>query len=118
MSTPICRVLVIDDTADNRLILRDVLTAKGFEVSQAENGKSGFQQSQLIIPDIILMDLNMPDMLGIDVCRMVRESAKTKHVPIIMVTGSDVSSRDKVWGFRSGADDYLVRPFDIEELVE
>lgn len=110
-------ILVIDDTEDVRDLVATVLTRYGFTVREAPNGKLGVQMIAEEKPDLVLCDVKMPAMNGIETLAVVRQSSATASIPFILMTG--VVSLD---GFRrgmvNGADDYLIKPFTPEELVE
>ena len=108
------RVLVVDD--DPRILeaLRRALTLKGFGVSTAEGGERALSLLGLGAPDVLVLDVAMPDVDGIEVCRRLREAGD--RTPVLMLTARD-GVADRVIGLESGADDYLVKPFALEELV-
>jgi two-component system KDP operon response regulator KdpE len=93
--------------------MRTILTAKGFRVSTAARGEEGLAQAAVQPPDVIILDLSLPDIDGIEVCRRLREWSQ---VPIIVLSVRD-TERDKVAALDRGADDYLTKPFGIEELL-
>ena len=105
-------VLLIEDEASISEPLIDALNAMGFEATLAENGTDGLARAAELKPDIVLLDLGLPDMDGRDVCRTLR---MTSAVPIIMLTarGQEI---DRVVGLEIGADDYVVKPFSVSEL--
>lgn len=110
-------ILVIDDEADYRELLSHVLKQSGYEVQVATNGAEGLERlAGGPAPDMVLLDLNLPDTDGYEMCRKIRELAKTKTVPIIMVTIQS-EMKDIVKGLRLGADDYVIKPFDPDEVV-
>ena len=107
------RLLVVDDDANLRESLRFALACEGYSVSVAEDGRGALQAVAATPPDLVVLDLQMPEMDGIEVCRRIREGSS---LPVIMLTARQgVSSR--VQGLDSGADDYLVKPFALEELL-
>jgi len=106
-------VLVIDDEPQILRALRTILTAKHFRVSVASRGEEGLALAAAESPDVIILDLSMPDMDGVEVCSRLREWTQ---VPIIVLSVRE-SERDKVMALDSGADDYLTKPFGIEELL-
>ena len=112
MSNPI-RVLVIDDEPQILRALKTILTAKQFHVSAAANGEEGLALAASAQPDLIILDMSLPDMEGIEVCKRLREWTTT---PIIILSVRD-GERDKVAALDAGADDYLTKPFGIEELL-
>jgi two-component system, OmpR family, response regulator RegX3 len=107
------RVLIIEDEQGLIESVRYSLEVEGFEVSIAESGGSGLEFARTQNPDLILLDLMLPGMSGLDVCRQIRLSS---DVPIIMLTAKD-SEADKVTGLELGADDYLTKPFSMRELI-
>ena len=109
-------VLIIDDEADIREILAYNLKKEGFNVLTAQNGPDGILIAQTTSPDIIILDVMMPEMDGYELTQRLKEDQRTSHIPIIMLTArSDQESRLK--GLREHADDYLIKPFNDEELL-
>ncbi|MBI1856530.1 MAG: response regulator transcription factor [Chloroflexi bacterium] len=106
-------ILVIDDEPQILRALRTILSEKGFEVTVANRGEEGLALAAANPPDIIILDLGLPDMDGIEVCARLREWTQT---PIIVLSVRD-TERDKVAALDKGADDYLTKPFGIEELL-
>ena len=106
-------ILVIDDEAQILRALRTILTAKQFKVSVASRGEEGLALAAAQVPDLIILDLSLPDMDGVEVCARLREWTQ---VPIIILSVRE-SERDKVNALDKGADDYLTKPFGIEELL-
>lgn len=106
-------ILVIDDEAQILRALRTILTANHFRVSTASRGEEGLALAAAQMPDLIILDLSLPDMDGVEVCSRLREWSQT---PIIILSVRD-SERDKVAALDKGADDYLTKPFGIEELL-
>jgi two-component system, OmpR family, response regulator MprA len=107
------RVLVVDDDRAVREALRRVLTLAGYEVEAADGGAAAIELVVQSVPDAVVLDLGMPDVDGLDVCRRLRLLGN--RVPILMLTAREQVS-DRVAGLDAGADDYLVKPFDVEEL--
>jgi two-component system, OmpR family, KDP operon response regulator KdpE len=106
-------ILVVDDEPQIRRVLRTTLSSYGYDVVEAKNGQDAIQITIRVRPDLILLDLNMPDMSGFEACRSIRLSFEG---PIIMVTVRQ-SERDKIEALDSGADDYVVKPFATGELL-
>lgn len=109
-------VLIVDDEEQNRCLLRDPLKARGYRVAEAENGLEALKRIATQPPDVILLDLMMPEMDGFEVCRHLRKDAKTAHLPILMVTA--LSERgDRLLGIHAGANDFLNKPIDIQDVL-
>lgn len=108
------RILVIDDDEKITSMLRRSLAFEGYSVTTAHNGTEGLRQMLATEPDLVILDVMMPQMDGWEVCRRVREGGSS--VPILMLTAKDEVS-DRVKGLDLGADDYLVKPFALEELL-
>jgi two-component system, OmpR family, KDP operon response regulator KdpE len=107
------KILVVDDEPQVRRVMRTTLTAEGYTISEARNGEEGLQCFRSQLPDIILLDMNMPGMDGLEACREIRRNS---DVPIIMLTVRS-AERDKVLALDAGADDYVVKPFGMQELL-
>jgi two-component system response regulator MprA len=107
------RVLVIEDDDSVRAAVRRALLLGGYEVLQAPNGRQGLLSAQSDVPDAIVLDLGLPDIDGVQVCRTLRESGN--RTPILMLTAR-AAVEDRVDGLEAGADDYLVKPYDVREL--
>jgi len=106
-------ILVVDDEPQIRRVLRSTLTSQGYVIIDAKTGEEGVESVRKNKPDLVLLDVNMPGMGGIEACREIRRSS---DAPIIMLTVRN-AERDKVLALDAGADDYLVKPFGIEELL-
>lgn len=109
------RILVVDDTAQNRRLLDAVLSAQGHAVSGAASGREALDLIAAEPPDLVLLDIVMPEMDGYEVCRTLRANSATQMLPIIMLTSS--GDQDKVGAIEAGADDFIARPFDQPELL-
>lgn len=110
------KILVIDDQPDNVFLLKDRLNKEGINVLSAFNGENGIKLAEEEQPDLILLDVMMPDMDGFEVCSKISDSKKTKHIPIIMLTALN-SADDIQKGFNSGAFDYIKKPYSKVELL-
>ena len=106
-------ILVIDDETQILRAMRTILTEKGFKVTTANRGEQGLTLAAASEPDVVILDLGLPDMDGVEVCRRLREWTQ---IPIIILSVRD-NERDKVAALDMGADDYLTKPFGIEELL-
>ncbi|XWX03307.1 response regulator [Aggregatilineales bacterium SYSU G02658] len=109
------RVMVVEDDSDISTMLRIYLTGQGYIVDVAARGGDALAMTKRHLPQLVVLDINLPDMSGYDVCRELRTTTRTSHIPIIFLTQKDERS-DKLIGLELGADDYITKPFDIEEL--
>ncbi len=109
------RILVVEDDFDISNMLRIYFTGQGFEVTVAPRGGDALTLTRKSIPHLIVLDIMLPDMDGYTVCKELRTTTRTSHIPIIFLTQKDERS-DKIAGLELGADDYITKPFDIEEL--
>ncbi len=109
-------VLLVDDERDLLSVLDFNLRAAGFETILATRGEEALLALKRRVPDLVLLDLMLPDIPGTEVCRRIKSEARTRHVPVVMLTakGEEV---DRVVGFELGADDYVTKPFSVRELV-
>jgi two-component system response regulator MprA len=107
------RLLVVDDDRRLRDVLRRALTLSGYEVRLAETGSEALAEVSASVPDAVVLDVGLPDIDGLEVCRLLRR--ERNRVPVLMLTARDAVS-DRIDGLDAGADDYLVKPFDIDEL--
>src|SRR5690349_521724 len=110
------RVLVVEDERDVADLIRYNLTKEGYEVVLAPTGADALKQAREVHPDLVLLDIMVPQLNGWEVCRRLKQDVETKHIPVIMVTGR-VEEGDKVLGFEMGADDYVTKPFSTRELL-
>jgi two-component system response regulator MprA len=113
---PLQTVLVIDDEGNIIEFVRLGLKYEGFRVEVASDGEQGITTAQRVNPDIIILDLGLPDIDGINVCQRLQANPTTRDIPILMLTARD-ELRDRLIGLEAGADDYLTKPFEFEELV-
>ena len=109
------RLLVVDDEPQIRKILSDYL-ADHFVLSTASNGKDAVEVARAWKPDLILMDVMMPELDGVGACRLLREHDETRHIPVLMLTAANTAT-ERVRAFDFGADDFISKPFEFEELV-
>lgn len=109
------KILIIDDTIDIAQMLNFYFQAQGFETKMAHRGSEGVNAARVWSPNLVLLDINMPDMDGYDVARTLRQNLRTSHIPIIFLTERGEKS-SKLIGLELGVDDYITKPFDIEEL--
>jgi DNA-binding response OmpR family regulator len=111
------KILVVDDDRGMRLLLRVALERKGFQVTEAPDGQAAVDQVLALPPDLILMDVMMPQMDGLTACRVIRNTERAAHIPIIMLSAL-TSDEDKQKGLDAGAILYLTKPVSPLTLVE
>ena len=109
-------ILLIEDDRDMRELVAGHLEHSGFDVLKAEDGIKGQALALQYSPDLVLLDLMLPNVDGLTLCQRLRRDERTSNIPILMITALG-GLKDKVTGFNSGADDYITKPFDLEELL-
>jgi two-component system alkaline phosphatase synthesis response regulator PhoP len=110
------RILIVDDEKEILNMLSLNLRIHGYKVFEANNGQSALEIAKKEIPDLILLDIMMPNMDGIEVCSILKHQVSTRAIPVIMVSAKDQIS-DKIDGLSAGAVDYLTKPFNLKELL-
>ena len=115
MSKP--KILIIEDERSLVEVLSCNLEREGFDVLTAYDGQEGLRQAQLKLPDLVVLDLMLPNKPGLEVCRELRLGTRTREIPIIMVTAKAEES-DELVGFATGADDYVTKPYSIKVLIQ
>ena len=110
------RILIIDDVETNRFVLRNIITDMGYQPVLAENGNQGLKIMERITPDLILLEVAMPEMDGFEFCEIIKKDVKTRDIPIIFISAFD-EAEDIVKGFEAGGADYVTKPF-IQEVVK
>ena len=110
------KIIVADDEPDIVELVSFNLEQEGFSVKRAFNGRQALELVRAGKPDLVILDLMMPEINGMDVCRMIRGNAATADIPVIMLTAKS-DQLDKILGLEIGADDYLTKPFHVRELV-
>ena len=111
------RILIVDDSPSQLMGIRRIVEKLGHEALTAEDGAAGVEVAKREIPDLILMDVVMPNLNGFQATRSISREPTTKHIPVILVTTKDQET-DRMWGMRQGARAYLTKPFSEEELSE
>ena len=109
------KIMVVDDSLTIRMQIKDMLEDEGYEVDLAKDGETCLKLIQIVTPDIILLDIIMPGISGLDVCKAIKGDQRTQDIPILILTHVS-DSKNKVAGLNAGADDYVTKPFAIEEL--
>jgi two-component system KDP operon response regulator KdpE len=107
------RILVVDDEQEIRRLLKVALTAYGYDISEAANGQEGLTQAAILHPDLLILDMSLPDLDGLEVIRRLREWSK---IPIIILSVRE-QDQDKIQALEEGADDYVTKPFSMGELI-
>jgi two-component system, cell cycle response regulator DivK len=110
------RILVVEDHEENRRLLRDLLTSVGYELIEAVTGEEGLKLAEAEVPELILMDIQLPGMDGYEVTRRVKANPALRHIPIIAVTSYALSGDDQK-ALEAGCDAYVTKPFDPAELL-
>lgn len=110
------RILVIEDEEDNRRIVRDLLTSVGYEIIEAVTGEDGVTAAETQLPDLILMDIQLPGLNGYEATRRIKTNPALRQIPIIVVTSYALSG-DDVKAFEAGCDAYISKPFSPRALL-
>jgi two-component system phosphate regulon response regulator PhoB len=111
------RILIIEDERALTEVLRYNLEREGYETIIAHEGQEGLRKAQTLLPDLVLLDLMLPTMNGLDVCRELKAGERTRDIPVIMLTAK-AEETDQVVGFSMGADDYVTKPFSVKVLLQ
>jgi PleD family two-component response regulator len=109
------RILVVEDDSDIANMLKIYFTGQGYDIETVRRGDAAMEKTQQQLPQLIVLDINLPDTDGYTVCKTLRTNTRTRHIPVIFLTDKDDRS-DILAGLELGADDYITKPFDIEEL--
>ena len=117
MGDNMARILIVDDSPSQLMGIRRIVEGLGHEALTAEDGAAGVEAAKRELPDLILMDVVMPNLNGFQATRSITRDPATKHIPVILVTTKDQET-DKVWGMRQGARAYITKPFSDTELSE
>ena len=110
-------ILAIDDDPIMRTMLDEVLTGEGYSLSFASSAADGFALCRQNKPDLVLLDVNLPDGNGLELCRKFKAEPKTRHIPVLILTGEAVDADYRAEGLEAGADDYILNPFNRKELI-
>ena len=111
------RILIVDDSPSQLMGIRRIVEKLGHEALTAEDGAAGVEVAKREIPDLILMDVVMPNLNGFQATRSITREPTTSHIPVILVTTKDQDT-DRVWGMRQGAKAYITKPFGETELAD
>jgi DNA-binding response OmpR family regulator len=111
------KIMIIEDDADVLAVLGDLLRTYGYEAHLFSAGENALAVIEEILPDVVIMDLMMPEMNGFDICKKIRSMNISRNIPMIAITGYDsADNRNRI--FDAGIDDYLPKPFDVKELLK
>lgn len=110
------RILIVDDSPSQLLGIRRIVEKLGHDAVTAEDGSAGVEAAKRELPDLILMDVVMPNLNGFQATRAITREPTTKHIPVVLVTTKDQDT-DRVWGMRQGAKAYITKPFNEDELA-
>jgi two-component system phosphate regulon response regulator PhoB len=111
------RILVVEDEPSLTEVLSYNLQREGYEVVVVHDGREGLRKAQMLLPDLLILDLMLPGLGGLEICRELRGSSKTAHIPILMLTAK-AEETDQIVGFAVGADDYVTKPFSVKVLLQ
>jgi twitching motility two-component system response regulator PilH len=111
------RILIVDDSPSQLVSLKRIVEKMGHQTITAEDGAAGVEVAKREVPDLILMDVVMPNLNGFQATRTIAKDTKTSHIPIVLVTTKDQET-DRVWGMRQGAKAYVTKPVNEGELAE
>jgi len=111
------KILVVDDSMSQRVVLTAILQEYGYEIVTANDGEEAVVKAKSELPDIIVMDVVMPNLNGFQATRAITTDEATWHIPVILLTSKDMES-DRIWGMRQGATAFLSKPVDPKELID
>ncbi len=111
------RILIVDDSPSQLMGIKRIVEKLGHEALTAEDGAAGVDVAKRELPDLVLMDVVMPNLNGFQATRAITREPTTKHIPVILVTTKDQET-DKMWGMRQGAKAYITKPFSENELLD
>lgn len=116
MDIPLDEILIVDDTPANLKLLSQMLSGQGFKVRVASNGRQALTSIKVALPDLVLLDIKMPEMSGFEVCKLLQEDPITSDIPVIFISALD-NLTDKLMGFKVGGVDYISKPFQLDEVI-
>jgi len=115
IASQVCRILAVDDLPDNLFLLQTILEAEGYEVDVAEHGRVALAKIQSLPPDLVLLDVMMPDLNGLEVTKAIRENENLRSLPIVLITAHEDGIMTQ--GLESGANEFIRKPIDFEHLL-
>ncbi len=111
------RILIVEDDPIMRKLLHKTLTPEGYECIMAANASAGMEACVRDRPDLLMLDVCLPDYNGIDLCRKIKADPSIRHIPVILITGEASEVERRMEGLEAGADDYILKPFKSKELL-
>ncbi|MCS6977309.1 MAG: response regulator [Gemmatales bacterium] len=111
------KILIVEDEPSLTDVLAYNLNREGYEVIVAHDGKEGLRKAQMLLPDLVILDIMLPSLGGLEICKELRASPTTAHIPVLMLTAK-TEETDQVVGFAVGADDYVTKPFSVKVLLQ
>ena len=115
IASQVCRILAVDDLPDNLFLLQTILEAEGYEVDVAEHGRVALAKIQSLPPDLVLLDVMMPDLNGLEVTKAIRENENLRSLPIVLITAHEDAIMTQ--GLDVGANEFIRKPIDFEHLL-
>lgn len=109
-------ILVVDDSPSEMMRFKEILSKHGYKVIEASNGMDGYEMAVKHLPQVVLMDIVMPEMNGFQATRKITKDKTTAHIPVVIVSTKNQET-DRLWGKRQGAKEYLTKPVDEHELI-
>lgn len=111
------RIMIVEDNDEiAKMIHAGLEEIEEYQLFFASEGNEAVQKIQEVMPDIVLLDIVVPGLNGYEICQHIKENPRTEYIPVLMLSGTRIDTSDKIFGLQSGGDDYLIKPFDIEEL--
>jgi two-component system sensor histidine kinase/response regulator len=110
------KILLVDDEPSNRFLMRDILSNRGYEIVEAENGRIAIEAAEAESPDTVLLDVMMPEMDGFEACRRLKQMESTRRIPVLMVSALSDRKR-QIEGISAGAADFITKPIDIRDML-
>lgn len=108
-------ILIVDDNPENLRVLNEMLIKQGYRVRAAKNGKQALSSIEISEPDLLLLDIHMPEMDGFELCKIIKDRSEYEKLPVIFISALS-DTFNKVQAFEAGAVDYITKPFDVEEV--
>ena len=111
------KLLLIEDDKIMSQVMARMFTSEKYEVSLSHTAEDGFKTCLKELPDLVILDINLPDGNGLDLCKRMKENQRIRHIPIVFLTGDATSVDSKIQGMENGAEDYILKPFIADELI-